>query len=702
MLTISLFVLFSLLLNTISQIIPLRFDLAIDRLQEYQQISLNNLLKHVEFNLTPEQMLEYMSLLLSNNETNSCQQDFQLILQAAIEKQTWALKTLDAWGKPLPSGILKGNVYWLGNYNECIYPMYDPANKSFMSQPLTTQHCTLLPTSSKSNSRISLILGLCVPSSCDRQSLVSLIELFFKQLNITEDNFVCSNDPPNGQRHLSNGVILTIIVLSVLCLLVLIGTMIDLIPKSKMTSIHNFIIHNGTYDDLVNENEIRTESKSNRTSRILFLSEFSALKSLRRIFTVKETNNNDSYVFLNGIRVLSLFWVIIAHSLLYSLSYTNNITDILTSTRNILFQLISDAQFSVDTFFVLSGFLTTILFLRQVKKDEKLSFRLIFLYYIHRYIRLTPVFLLMILISINLTPYFGQGPMYPIEQGFESKGCREGSWWTSIFYLSNFIKSDDMCLNIGWYLNNDMQFHWIAPLTLIPFVLRRKTLAISIAISFVFIGIGSILSILLYYPNVSLNNPATLTNNFGGPSFYTYVYIKPWCRISAYAIGLLTGYIVTITGRQYRMNRYIQIIGNILIIPLALICLFGTYPDNIYVNSLSRSVIVAYISLSRTFWSMVIGWLLFLCSTNQGGIVNDILSWSIWTPFARLNYSCYLVHSTILHILIYNQTMPFYYQGYLLLNNFISHTFLCYFAAIFVSIFFETPFFIIEKKLFKR
>ncbi|CAF4007839.1 unnamed protein product, partial [Rotaria sordida] len=166
MLTIALFLLFSVLLNTNSQFIPLRFDLAINRLRQYQHFSLINLIKDVEYNLTPEQMLEYMSLSLSNNKTSSCEQDFELILRAAKEKDTWAIRVLDAWGKPLPSGILKGNVYWVGNYDECIQPMYNPVNKSFISQPFNTQHCTLAPTASRSNSNslASLVFGLCVPS----------------------------------------------------------------------------------------------------------------------------------------------------------------------------------------------------------------------------------------------------------------------------------------------------------------------------------------------------------------------------------------------------------------------------------------------------------------------------------------------------------------------------------------------------------
>ncbi|CAF5119921.1 unnamed protein product, partial [Rotaria sp. Silwood1] len=140
------------------------------------------------------------------------------------------------------------------------------------------------------------------------------------------------------------------------------------------------------------------------------------------------------------------------------------------------------------------------------EKEGKLSFRLMILYYIHRYIRLTPTFLLMVLVSINLTPYFGHGPIYPKQEGFEFTGCRSQYWWTSILYVGNFVKAENMCLGVSWYLHNDMQFHWIAPLSLIPFVLRRKSFSFVITILLVLLGSGSILGILLYYPRISLDD----------------------------------------------------------------------------------------------------------------------------------------------------------------------------------------------------
>ncbi len=172
--------------------------------------------------------------------------------------------------------------------------------------------------------------------------------------------------------------------------------------------------------------------------------------------------------------------------------------------------------------------------------------------------------------------------------------------------------------------------------------------------------------------------------------------------MSAYFIGVLTGFLVINTGRAYRIKKYILILCSMIAILFALICIFAIYPDNILVPGIDRISFIIYQSLSRTLWSLAIGWLFFLCMTNRGGIVNKILSWPIWSPFARLNYSTYLIHLTVIFIVITNQRIPSYYQPHLVLNNFVSYIFFSYVTAIVLVIFVETPFFIIEKKLFKR
>ena len=122
------------------QPIPLRLDLAIAQFRQYQHFSPGNILNDAPYRITLSQMLVYMSSLFSN-QTTMCEQDFRIIIEAALQNDLWALKVFDAWGKPLPSGVLKGNLYWIGDYTECLQQLYLPENESFVQQPLDTQYC---------------------------------------------------------------------------------------------------------------------------------------------------------------------------------------------------------------------------------------------------------------------------------------------------------------------------------------------------------------------------------------------------------------------------------------------------------------------------------------------------------------------------------------------------------------------------------
>jgi hypothetical protein len=123
------------------QTVPLRFDVAIDQLRQRQQLTLRDV-DHKSYSITPDEMLASI-LLFSNssNTTTKCEQDFQDLVEAALRRDLWALKILDTWGKPLPSGLLKGNSFWVGDYDECVDSLYQPENKTFLQQPFNGQYC---------------------------------------------------------------------------------------------------------------------------------------------------------------------------------------------------------------------------------------------------------------------------------------------------------------------------------------------------------------------------------------------------------------------------------------------------------------------------------------------------------------------------------------------------------------------------------
>jgi peptidoglycan/LPS O-acetylase OafA/YrhL len=101
------------------------------------------------------------------------------------------------------------------------------------------------------------------------------------------------------------------------------------------------------------------------------LHEYSAVVTLKKIFSL--TKNPSTYSFLNGIRAISLFWIILGHSYVFNLTVSDNLLHIVDNLHNSFqTQLILGAVFGVDTFFFISGFLAVFVFINQFKNQGKL------------------------------------------------------------------------------------------------------------------------------------------------------------------------------------------------------------------------------------------------------------------------------------------------------------------------------------------
>ena len=55
-----------------------------------------------------------------------------------------------------------------------------------------------------------------------------------------------------------------------------------------------------------------------------------------------------------------------------------------------------------------------------------------------------------------------------------------------------------------------------------------------------------------------------------------------------------------------------------------------------------------FFSITRLTWPIGIAWMIFACHYGYGGVINRILSYPTFVPFARLGYCCYLVHPPIM------------------------------------------------------
>lgn len=184
--------------------------------------------------------------------------------------------------------------------------------------------------------------------------------------------------------------------------------------------------------------------------------------------------------------------------------------------------------------------------------------------------------------------------------------------------------------------------------------------------------------------------------------FFDVVYMAPWCRIGAYAIGMATAFVIVSIRPDYRLARRVRLVGHIVAVVAAFMTVYWKYFDYLLPPGFGTGVLIGYEALSRLLWSTAVAWLICVCSFKQGGAVNKFLSSARWSPLVRLNFAAYLTHIIVIFITVFNQSQPLYFELLACAISFMSHLLLSYAAALMVVIFFETPFVIVEKKLFKR
>ena len=123
----------------------------------------------------------------------------------------------------------------------------------------------------------------------------------------------------------------------------------------------------------------------------------------------------------------------------------------------------------IDILFLMSWLLACQSLMRQLDLNEG-SFN-VFRYYIHRYIRLAPLYAIVFLFVSYILPCIGTGPDW-----FYVKKMSESTRWSQLLYISDYYSvandtshfSPQMGMPESWYLASDMQMFWLSPLLIYP------------------------------------------------------------------------------------------------------------------------------------------------------------------------------------------------------------------------------------------
>ena len=671
------------------------------------------------------------------------------------------LYLFDSFSKPQP-GLLTGNLQWVGNWDECM--ALSKTRFVTLTIPISTQ---------PSNSRLSadpfpttptVSFDICIPIECDNASEIrALLESIGVEMYINTSAIGIYSHVP---IEITAGRVATLVLLSIFALLILISTLVEFVQRALLgldklfredylsaSQLPSYGFHIGNTTDTkfnsVNEvigtnlegdltkpadpneyskllrSETYSRSMGNRASTIIhrIIEPFSLYTNVRKVFDTYQPPN--AIRCLNGIRTLSMFWVILGHCYLFGLfEMTNTLYLFQEVALRFSFQPVLNGYFSVDSFFVLSGILVMYLSLRELCRTKKTAkgYALFLLkFYVHRVLRITPTLFVVLVSYWQLTPLLSDGPLWRPSIDGMVELCDGTGWISPLFYFNNFYpKFTDGCMAWTWYLANDMQFFIISPIFIflayfLPFPQPLIPLGITVCLflfpSFILTAVFSLHSN-FYFPINHLSD-GLLANASSMPQgdLTEYYYTKPYCRINPYLIGMGLGYIlwkISQWKRESENTRLLELrmaVLDVFFWPISfVICfalvygLYGTFHGHI----MSEFENILYLGLSRTLWGLGLSLFIFICFSGMGGPIDAFLSWGVFVPLSRLTFSAYLIHPVVIAVFMFSLRDKLYYYDITYAFLIVGLVAMSYVAAAIIAICIEFPLSNVEDLILRR
>ncbi|XP_077984529.1 nose resistant to fluoxetine protein 6-like [Glandiceps talaboti] len=422
---------------------------------------------------------------------------------------------------------------------------------------------------------------------------------------------------------------------------------------------------------------------------------FSVLGSADTILNTDQRGGSISC--LNGIRVLSMFWIILFHLWVFVPASVGNpryISEVVS--KRWATEVLIHGDLGVEAFLVLSGLLVTYLTLRQLKRCGGPRHYNWGLFYFHRYWRLTPVYAFTLMMYTTLTIHMGDGVSWKMGWTASQEICQE-RWWANMLYIHNlypFPGNTSECMGWTWYLSLDMQLFILSPIFILTFY---KSWIGGVCLS-------TVVSLCSFAVSAYLATVQGMTIG-GDPDPYReplhepgdWLYSKPYYRISQYLVGICLGYVLfKLDGKKVKINKYLNVLLWFCAAIIAVAVVYGTYGSG-WGRRIPQWAAVTYTTLHRFSFSLAIAWVIYACSTGNGGPVNTLLSWKLWLPLARLNYSAYLVHLGLIFMYLFGLKSLWFYTDFHFSLEFMGFLVLVYAVAFIVASAVELPTLEVEK-----
>ncbi|KAF2881929.1 hypothetical protein ILUMI_24244 [Ignelater luminosus] len=627
----------------------------------------------VNIPVTNSQSVLQPQLYSESNISKTCEVHIKRYEAGISKGETWALQMLDSSANLPSSGILNGNLIYLGDFDTCINIKHEAeisGKYCLGSLPLssgaskdTSKHRNLQTPEARMVAPDGVLSGMfavCLPDSCSAEDFQEYSRNNIKKLNFFENLCTSKSTKP----ELDAGDITTISIISVILYIMLMST---------------------GYEALTSYIQIKPAHP--------FLTAFSLITNTKKL--LHTTSDSGQISCLHGIRVISMMWVILGHR------YTK--TNMMPMVnRLITFEwflkkenmIVLGATVSVDSFFLLSGLLVSYGFLVATSKGFKFN---IFIYYFHRFLRLTPLLAILVLIHATVLKHLGTGPLWNYFITGLSHPC-ETYWWSSLLYIQNYVNSSEMCMAQTWYLSADTQLFLLSPLILLPL---KRWPKVGLALT----GFLTVCSIITSFTVGWIDELYGFIMANQNNDYMKHYYIQPHTRAAPWLMGIILGYIIfDIKQKRSKIsiNTFINILLWLVALSILLACVFtgqNMLEDTYVYDKFANAV---YIALMRPGWALGVSWVIFACITGHGGPINWFLSLPVFQVLSKLTYSMYLIHFTMLYIISAQTRISTYFSNLQMMYDFWGDFAFTLGGAVIFTLAFESPILMIEKVIFGK